>query len=133
MIGDYVRYIGAEAFGDMRQGDIVKVDALQGKYICVGNGWAYCDMFAPIPLIAEILVKNGWEEKPDVENAVCEYRRKIKEGEGFFTFDMEIRIDCDPYGDYHLMHNGTSFCYVTYVHQLQHALQLLGVTKEIEL
>lgn len=93
----------------------------------------YYDNIEPIPLTAEILEKNGWIENPDIPRAVIYYTQKFKDGDDGWLWDFDVRIDCDPYGDYHLMHNGVSFCYVNYVHALQHVLKLCGIDKEIEL
>lgn len=89
------------------------------------------EVIEPIPLTAEILVKNGWIENPDIPIAVIYYTQKFNDGDDGLLWDFDVRIDCDPYGDYHLMHNGVSFCYVNYVHELQHALRLCGITREI--
>ena len=83
----------------------------------------------PIPLTAEILEKNGWKVEEKVEDAVSIYRQKFTDDWG----EVEIRVDCDPYSDYHLMHKGKHFCYVNFVHELQHALRLCKIEKEIVL
>ena len=123
MIGDYVRYTDTESFVDMRQGDIVKVDALQGKYICVGNGWADEDMFEPIPLTAEILAKFGFNhlEGNQYRMTIASSQVDIHElGISVWFVDVEeLKWDMPKQS-----------AIVCSVHQLQHALRLFGVNKE---
>lgn len=88
----------------------------------------YYDELEPIPLTAEILEKNGF--------------RIIFEGELHTTyfqdiegFHVEIKIDCINYIKLSMLnglgYNITIEC--KFVHQLQHALRLCGISKEIEL
>lgn len=75
---------------------------------------------SPIPLTPEILEKNGFvesKEKSNIEDIGCaiiygKYKR----------FDSD---NCLNYGD--------SLYPIKYVHQLQHALKLCGINKEIVL
>ena len=73
----------------------------------------------PIALTAEILEKNGFVKGSYVGGFYshwCPFRIYIAEGVGFSVlFDDEIHFTC------------------TYIHQLQHALRLCGIEKEIEL
>ena len=132
MIGDYVRYIGTETFGDMKNGDIVKVDALQGNYICVGDGWAYGDMFEPIPLTLEILQKNGF--KTDGEAIWASF---CPEDNEFALEISEPNYYDENYGEreYWWTINACEYSIIPlrYVHELQHALKLCGIDKNIEL
>ena len=128
MIGDWVELHNAD-----------KVENIQVECIFDGfirdvrdNSWDISEtLIEPIPLTTAILRKNGW--KGEFDGDIAEYKQTIKISDGVFDYDYVIQIDCDPYGDFHLMHNGRSFCYINYVHQLQHALNLLGIEKQIEL
>lgn len=114
----------------------------------VGHGWKPVrvtsipfdkDCFIePIPLTAKILKKNGWKHWGSWEDSKLEgvaiFILNISFGKNLLGIEdsIEIRIDCDPQGDFHYMCNGESFCYVNHVHELQHALKLCGIEKEIE-
>lgn len=99
--------------------------------------WSYLEMFdsfgrpivgrdiEPIPLTHEILVKNGlrecfdgaieYEYFPEDKNGLLEITEE--NGEVWWTINIaEYRI-----------------AKLEYVHQLQHAIRLLGIDKEIEL
>ena len=95
----------------------------------------------PIPITAEILKENGF--MPDdlcdyAEKYVCPVEiKKIPQTILGFTFYEGISADtlfkcwtkpesCDGENSVHI-------CDLKYVHQLQHALRLCGVEKEIEL
>ena len=118
MIGDYVNY----------RGQIIKVTSIYDKGGSNEVGWSdkesvwvNADNVEPIALTPEILEKNGFRHgcyvggyySPD-----CPFRVFTKtEGTCGFTtlFDDEIHFSC------------------IFVHQLQHALSLCGIEKEIEL
>lgn len=74
-------------------------DGNKEYYADLGDGEIYKDLI-PISLTPEILEKNGW-----------------KDGDQFFTSFIK------PYGK--LSHCGT---YLKYVHELQHALRLCGLS-----
>lgn len=85
----------------------------------------------PIPLNAEILEKNGWIMwKKTKLVGVTMFTQYFEDSLGIED-SIETRIDCDTNGDFHYMCNGESFCYINYVHQLQHALKLCGIEKEV--
>lgn len=73
----------------------------------------------PIPLTPEILEKNGWSKKYD-DVWECGVWRISQINKCLFILYNE-KYDCD-------------FCvYIDTVHQLQHALRLAGIDKEIVL
>ena len=82
--------------------------------------------FEPIPLTPEILDKNGWECF-DTYHKYSHYRHPkapfgiLRRKEGGYTIEFR-----DESG-------GLVFLFILYVHQLQHALRLCGIEKEIEL
>lgn len=89
----------------------------------------------PITLTAEILKKNGWIVWKANKMGVVIFTQYFEFSDSLLGIEdsIESRIDCDPYGDFHYMCNGKSFCYINSVHELQHVLPLLGIEKEIEL
>lgn len=114
MIGDWVQI----QYRDKR----VKVtDIYDGKIYTTAISPLMEDEFAPIPLIPEILEKNGLA-LDRMGNYFPEDKR----------YDLEIsEIEGDIYwtvcwGDYGVLR-------LRYVHELQHALRLCGIEKEIAL
>lgn len=78
------------------------------------------DEIVGIPLTPEILEKNGFE----CRGAWC------VPGE-----DLGLRQDGDSWGllSYYTEYDALAFCHIKYVHELQHALRLCGIEKEIAL
>ena len=128
MVGDYIQnplglighVLGVNYFYS------AKTDDFEGEhfvYMGFGTGsWQTFDVkdARPIPLTPEILEKNGFKDM------------------GFFG-KLEIgpwRLICDS-GNLAVLHEGREEEYInipiSYVHQLQHALRLCGIDKEIEL
>lgn len=85
-------------------------------------------MIEPIPLTAEILEKNGWE--------YSEYT-----GDEMFTWpldddiEMPFRLVVDYNGNKYWITVGVGnyLTPINYVHELQHALRLCGIEKDITL
>lgn len=83
----------------------------------------------PIPLTDEILVKNGFKKQEDV-NEWSYYKSKDGKGQYMILWSMdynylEIGSYTDEFGEFNRL--GT----MRYVHQLQHALRLCGIEKEL--
>lgn len=76
--------------------------------------------FQPIPITKEILEKNGFK-KPENK---CEYIIHNTLVFDDFTFALGIY-------DYNSITPYNHICYCCYVHELQHALKLCGIDKEI--
>ena len=74
----------------------------------------------PIPLTQEILFKNGWIYLGDYWD--------IEIDEGFM-----LEIGVDGMNRYWWIVGTMLICPINYVHELQHALRLRGIEKEIEL
>ena len=128
MIGDYVNY----------RGQIIKVTSLYDKGGSNEVGWSdkesvwvNADNVEPILLTSEILEKNGFVTNDEQgnwkgyriysifgANKNCTFMLKLYEKNSIY----EISLNMAPY-------------YITfkYVHQLQHALKLCGINKEIKL
>ena len=116
MIGDWVEFVSPDG-----QGFYAQVEALNDDGTFSEGGFFEDNMVRPIPLTHEILEKNGmvglcgsnWPSSghPSIELT------STMDGELLWT------INCN---EYEIM----SF---KYVHELQHALKICGVEKEIEL
>lgn len=111
-------------------GDWVEIDGAATKVWYLSedseiNDTTY-DWVKPIPLTPEILEKNGLEYEDDGNDAViflcCDmFWARLCVGDTFWQVGIhsEDRLDA-------------VVCNVKYTHQLQHALRLAGVGKEIE-
>lgn len=89
----------------------------------------------PIPLTPEILEKNGWKDISTHTLKGCDtFRLRLNQRSFDYTLTLKMRdyFRLDSYDDrvYTLCELNFGF---KYVHQLQHALRLCGIEKEIEL
>ena len=85
----------------------------------------------PIPLTSEILEKNGFMLKPDGW-LWCE-KEGIEDQNYIF---IQFRKGCDEVRlvEFNFVNNiSAKFQKIQFVHELQHALKLCGIDKEIEL
>lgn len=143
MLGDWVR-ISDDDTHEYFDAQIKGVDFLDNVYAQIPGEEKPCpfsiDCVEPVPLTPEILEKNGWSHS----QLHGSYGRK------------GMRIDGPPYEElpdgiknlldfaqwsideefqYHLleiyMWRGSIRLWVNYVHELQHALRLCGIDKEI--
>jgi hypothetical protein len=126
MIGDLVYIHEPECKGHR----IDSIDELDGQVGADGEVYDECDI-RPIPLTEEILVKNGFKKQEDV-NEWSYYKSKDGKGQYMILWSMdynylEIGSYTEEFGEFNRL--GV----MRYVHQLQHALRLCGVEKEIEL
>lgn len=113
MIGDWVyRPDCFDQVKEIRQNGIIGLDSARGLI-------PFLEL-EPIPLIPEILEKNGFHEKwdRDIKLMACD------------TITIEI---CNNYKLYKdgKMYLRRVLAPLYYVHQLQHALRLCGITREI--
>ena len=144
MIGDWVSY----------NGELLKIYEFKHKYAYFGDGHPLngilIDEIEPIPLTPEILEKNGWEVSRRKIDRSGRYVliRPLKEKEwGLVATDdrtiIDFSIGCEEISDVGLKVS-LFFCELTvkfggridrvsYVHELQHALRLCGIDKEITL
>lgn len=82
----------------------------------------------PIPLTADILIANGWKRR-----LLKRFRREYRKN-GSVTAAVEVEIWREGVIYTDVWASGYSLRLPTlYVHQLQHALRLAGIEKEIEL
>lgn len=84
----------------------------------------------PILLTPEILERNGWKEYSDYHNS---WKFDVAENTRVWLFknshDWTFQVMHWGLGHNHC----TAKAYIEHVHQLQHALRLAGIDKEIEL
>jgi hypothetical protein len=82
-----------------------------------------CDDIDPIIITPEILEKNGW--------------RSMKNGSGDFILTKPMAGNSatitKTINGYEISHGAFNGLSIHYVHQLQHALRLCGIEKEIKL
>ena len=118
-IGDYVNY----------RGQIIKVTSLYDKGGSNEVGWSdkesvwvNADNVEPIPLTPEILEKNGFSKS------------RLMGEQRHFTYYLAPSVSLLAIydADFSLC-IGDCARYIKYVHELQHALRLCGIDKEIEL
>ena len=133
-IGDYVDY----------RGQIIKVTSLYDKGGSNEVGWSdkesvwvNADNVEPIPLITEILKKNGFETEDDVhfsiqgQSDILELLLVELPFDGYY-FDI-VRTEKTINKCNQRCYIDRYFASIDYVHQLQHALRLCKIDKEIEL
>jgi len=131
MLGDWVRRrytttSGREVINDFQ---ITAIEKMTGSYYVWSEKGRECqpEQLEPIPITAEILRKNGWKwdglyATRIEDNALIEY----------YKYEGILR-------NYYLHKGGADELVflsrpgVVYIHQLQHALRLCGIKKEIEL
>lgn len=132
MIGDWVSHFD--------EGKNCMVTELRGRKVAVSytddNGNTKYSVllpemaFEPIPLTAQILEKNGFEYKEADETCATESFHH------WYLVGSRFAIDDDSWwrsvkdGELHVKFGGFP---LKYLHQLQHALRLAGIDKEIEL
>ena len=125
MIGDWVKF----PFGNEK---IIDLPYIPGKGICasfVASATLFpveIEKLQPIPLTPEILEKNGWRwvERHSKWELIVD---TVHIGWGFYEGYISASDWADE-GDVEITSLRCEF-----VHQLQHALRLCGIEKEIEL
>ena len=129
MIGDWVLYNGKPIQVDEIFGDGINADYCGGEIMGLINE----DELLPIPLTAEILKKNGFEICNEDTDGTIQYDW------GSPALGIDIWINTKPclFGAWRTWEGETkSYTMVeelpiNYVHELQHALKLCGIEKEI--
>ena len=113
-----------------------------GKPFQIGEinpNFIYWDEIKPIPLTPEILEKNGFEKVLDKDNIEC-YRYYNSAADGYIEIilynggegDWSIKIvNYEKFDNNEIVYNN-NFIFLK-VHQLQQALRLCGIKKEIKL
>ena len=113
------------------RGKIERVTSVYDGYICTDSFEDSHDYyFDPIPITPEILKKNGFEEVGD--NI---WQLDVKSHWFFVDFDQYV-LGCDLNTSTRQQENSFRILCVNsslFIHELQHALRLCGIEKEIEL
>jgi len=105
----------------------------------------WTEFLEPIPLTAEILEKNGFIKDSGEDERVCvRYHLVVPTGFERKSFTIQVNLYKEPICGVSTLvkcwggvppHNGgindIHLCSANYVHQLQHALRLCGIEKEI--
>ena len=106
---------------------------------CIGDA----DVYQPIPLTAEILEANGFIKDEDSENG-SKYHLLVPTGHERNSYTIQVTLYKEPicgvktlvkcWGwvpPYNGGLNDIHLCSANHVHELQHALRLCGIEKEI--
>lgn len=131
-VGDWIK-TNDEDYRGARECTIQNIEKWRNNYVLVVK---FKDVsidtlgsccFDPIPLTTEILEKNGLEFIDDGNDAIiflCSdmYWAKLCVGDCFWSIGVHSKDRLDAV-----------ICDVKYVHQLQHALRLAGIEKDIVL
>ena len=131
MIGDWVNY----------RGTFIKVTSLYDKGGSNEIGWGQLEStwvngicIEPIPLTKEILEKNGFEKCNVDDDGAVQYEF----GDDNLGIDLWVSMPCllgawRKWKGMEKSYNMINEFPIRYVHELQHALRLCGIEKEIEL
>lgn len=135
MVGDWVKFPGGTI------DKIVDLPYIEGKGICASFAASATlfpfsvDKIEPIPLTPEILEKNGFENDFYEEESVADYhtirlegyslKHNIGEIDGYLVTWCKGGINVTT--DFH----GCVQKDISYVHELQHCLKLVGIDKKI--
>ena len=124
MLGDWVRH---------KNGNLFRVTCLKGEDFACGmpHLWNYNNKFEPIPLTPEILEKNGFD---GVFKKT--YQLDLPEGkyERIYVSYWKGRLSLRYSPDVRQKHSTNEIrINCKEVHELQHALRLCGIEKEIVL
>jgi hypothetical protein len=114
MVGDLV----------LHDGKVIRVDAVHKRKIGYHKTkdkltWLFSGQFEPIPLTPEILEKNGLTN--DYHGSYFEEDEHISLEISSSEYGIYWTINCHEY----------NILKLEYVHELQHALKLCGINKEI--
>lgn len=134
MIGDWVYILNFPERGKKTPVKIIGMDTNHNAIEYVHNGirlWSAVVRLEPIQITPEILEKNGFVENRGVTSWKFETKREdLIDIYGVNEYHLSINIE-DTHGSgkgYRWMLNNLV---IFYVHQLQHALRLCGIKKEI--
>jgi len=116
----------------------IKVVAIHRKKVayhaCTDRfSWVRIGLLQPIPLTAEILEKNGFVKYNEVSDTPP--YDKDEEGNMYYSYKGEHKFWgwWQPNNVYFIPINAMLDLEIKFVHELQHALRLCGINKEIEI
>jgi hypothetical protein len=114
-------------------GDLVLVNE-RPVYVTLAVLSLWNDNIKPIPLTPEILEKNGFEH---IKQKVIIPSKSQEEVEVEYMYCKGLPCSFDIIHGYLMFNSNIDLCSirmaVNYVHELQHALKLCGINKEIKL
>lgn len=122
MVGDYIhRPDCIDKVVEIRKNGIIGIDSLRGLIDF--------QKLQPIPITGDILEKNGFRKNEDA-NEWAFYESRDGKGQYMILWSMdynylEIGSYVEDFGEFNRL--GV----MRYVHQLQHALRLCGIEKEL--
>lgn len=137
MIGDWVKVVDDDT-DDNFIGQVKAIDELGNVNVPEGEDVAYpysIDCLEPIPLIPEILEKN-------TDGGFCDFKDPIIGYEGkrslYWIGKVGIYVEWErmigvPYVEFQGLADTFFKGYIKSLHELQHALRLCGIEKEITL
>lgn len=139
MIGDWVYRVDLKEPIPVRilGLEVINYDTTPMQYIVdvscpkhINNVGLYTDEICPIPLTAEILEKNGFAYKESDETCATEAFHQWHLDGSRFAIDDDSWWRAVKDGELHVKFGGFP---LKYLHELQHALRLCGINKEIKL
>lgn len=104
-----------------------KITGIEDNYLWVGGNYYAAKDVTPIPLTSDILKKNGFGYTEGDEYLTHYYL-----GEECYCANMDLHIGSNNKGGFWLNTYGDEIHGIKYVHELQHALRICGIDKEIE-
>lgn len=138
MVGDYLTFPDVKNDSNCPK---LRVVAINEEDVYVSNdGDPVADLYDPkelsgIPITPEILEKNGFVNDFYEEESVADYVRIEIEGYSLHTtaneWDKALVTYCNGHLDVITDFSGEVRGEFEYIHQLQHALRLCGIEKEI--
>ena len=132
------RYITMDKREITRIFRVSRIEDELGRYYVWGDGFGrmcYPERLEPIPLTPEILEKNGFKEmlakgffRLELSKGYDYWCVEVSTTKGYELLYLDIEHTCDDIGQ-----GGIDNLKIHSVHELQHALRLCGITKEIVL
>lgn len=130
-VGDWVMVEWPD--GERWCGRLTRLSVTGGVEVCCANGkQVRCssDFIDPIPITAEILEKNGWSTDGMYAFLCIDEHRYLE----YYYHEHRLRkwyCGVDEWQNHAKVNDITFAAHCYNVHQLQHALRLAGVDKEI--
>lgn len=134
MIGDWVQHQG--------NGQYMQVSRIDAKHFACGFPYCYeyNNPYTPVPLTAEILSKIGFVNKETWDDTECfgYYYSQHDDDHDFYCKARFVNARGMNFCEFRYYTYGYNSCNVIchsfmFLHELQHALQLCGIEKEITL
>ena len=132
-VGDWVMVEWPD--GERWRGRLTRLSITGEVEVCCANGkQVRCssDFISPIPITAEILEKNGWSTDGMYATLRIDEHRHLE----YYYHEHRLRkwyCGVDEWENHAKVNDITFAVHCYSVHQLQHALRLAGVEKEINL